>query len=76
LMSCSFAKAAESEVQAWRSDGTLPFPEFSQEHRERVLNMLLYPPEGAPPPEAMSETPVHIARRWLGLKWRSKKSAE
>jgi len=69
-------EAAESEVQAWRSGGTLPFPEFSQEHRERVLNMLLYPPEGAPPPEAMSETPVHIARRWLGLKWRSKKSAE
>ena len=69
-------EAAEAEVQAWRSDGTLPFPEFAQEHRERVFNTLVYPPEGAPPPAAMSETPVHTARRWLGLKWRRKKTAE
>ena len=70
------AEAAEAEVQAWRSDGTLPFPEFAQVHRERMLNTLVYPPEGAPPPAAMSETPVHTARRWLGLKWRRKKAAE
>ncbi len=69
-------EAAEAEVQAWRTDGTLPFPEFAQEHRERVFNTLVYPPEGAPPPAAMSETPVHTARRWLGLKWRRKKTAE
>ncbi len=70
------AEAAEAEVQAWRSDGTLPFPEFAQVHRERMLNTLVYPPEGAPPPAAMSETPVHTARRWLGLKWKRKKAAE
>ncbi len=69
-------EAAEAEVQAWRSGGTLPFPEFAQEHRERVLDTLAYPPEGAPPPAAMSETPVHTARRWLGLKWRRKGTAE
>ena len=69
-------EAAEEEVQAWRSDGTLPFPEFSQEHRERVLDTLAYPPEGAPPAEVMSETPTHTARRWLELKWRRKKTAE
>ena len=69
-------EAAEAEVQAWRSGGTLPFPEFAQEHRERVLDTLVYPPEGAPPPAAMSETPVHTARRWLGLKWRRKGTAE
>jgi MscS family membrane protein len=70
------AETAEAEVQAWRSGGTLPFPEFEKEHRERVLNTLAYPPEGAPAPAAMSETPVHTARRWLGLKLRRKKSAE
>ena len=70
------AEAAEAEVQAWRSGGTLPFPEFAQEHRERVFDTLAYPPEGAPPPAAMSETPVHTARRWLGLKLGRKKSAE
>jgi len=70
------AAAAEAEVQAWRSGGTLPFPEFAQAHRERVRDTLAYPPEGAPAPAAMSETPVHTARRWLGLKWRRKKTAE
>jgi len=69
-------ETAEAEVQAWRSGGTLPFPEFAKEHRERVFDTLAYPPEGAPPPVAMSETPVHTARRWLGLKFGRKKSAE
>jgi MscS family membrane protein len=69
-------EVAEAEVQAWRTGGTLPFPEFAQEHHKRVLNTLAYPPEGAPAPAAMSETPVHMARRWLGLKWRRKKTVE
>ena len=72
----SKGEAAESEVQAWRSNGTLPFPEFAQVHRERVLNTLTYPPEGAPSPATMSETPMHTARKRLGLKWRRKNAPE
>ena len=68
--------AAEAEVQSWRSNETLPFPEFAQDHRERILDTLAYPPEGAPPPEAISETPVHVARKWLGMNWLSKKATE
>ena len=69
-------EAAEAEVRAWRSDGTLPFPEFAQLYRERVLNTLAYPPEGAPSPTDMSETPVHPARKRLSLKRRRKKETE
>ena len=69
-------EAAEAEVRAWRSDGTLPFPEFAQLYRERVLNTLAYPPEGAPSPTDMSETPVHTARKRLSLKWRRKNDTE
>jgi MscS family membrane protein len=69
-------ETAEAEVQAWRDNGTLPFPEFAQVHRERVLNTLVYPPEGAPPPAVMSETPVHTARKRLSLKWRRKNAPE
>ena len=68
--------AAEAEVQSWRSNETLPFPEFAQDHRERILDTLAYPPEGAPPPEAISETPVHVARKWLGMNWLGKKATE
>lgn len=69
-------EAAEAEVQAWRSDGTLPFPEFARLYRERVLDTLAYPPEGAPSPADMSETPVHTARKRLSLKWRRKNDTE
>ena len=69
-------EAAEAEVRAWRSDGTLPFPEFAQLYRERVLDTLAYPPEGAPSPSDMSQTPVHTARKRLSLKWRRKNEPE
>jgi len=69
-------EAAEAEVQAWRDNETLPFPEFAQADRERVFNTLAYPPEGAPPPAAMSDTPVHTARKRLSLKWRRKNDTE
>ena len=71
-LNASKGEAAETQVQAWRDSETLPFPEFAKAERERVFNTLAYPPEGAPPPLAMSDTPVHPARKRLSLKWRRK----
>ena len=68
------AEAAEAAVQAWRSGGTLPFPELGQEHRERVRNKLAYPPEGSPVAAAAAETPAQRSRRRISL-WRTKKPA-
>ncbi|MDJ0901716.1 MAG: hypothetical protein QNJ55_23240 [Xenococcus sp. MO_188.B8] len=41
------SKAAEAQVQAWRSKKTLPFPEFSPEQREQLRDTLDFPPEGS-----------------------------
>lgn len=40
-------KKAEEEVQEWRSSNQLPFPEFSEEHREKLQDNIEYPPEGS-----------------------------
>ncbi len=40
--------AAETEVQAWRSKGVLPFPEFPSEQREHLRDTLDFPPFGSP----------------------------
>ena len=42
------SRAAEAEVREWRSQGVLPFPEFSDEQRDRLRNSLDFPPEGSP----------------------------
>ena len=42
------SRAAEAEVQAWRSKGMLPFPEFSTEQCEQLRDTLDFPPEGSP----------------------------
>jgi MscS family membrane protein len=39
---------AELQVQAWRSQGRLPFPEPDQSSREAQEDTLDYPPEGSP----------------------------
>jgi len=67
------AEAAEAEVEAWRSEGTLPFPEFAQNHRERMRNTLAFPPEGSPVEAAVAETPAQRSRRGLKSKWWGKK---
>lgn len=57
------AEKAEGEVRAWRSEGSLPFPDFSPESLARVENTLDYPPRGsahAPPadsPNSETRTP-------------------
>jgi len=40
--------AAEAEVERWRARGRLPFPEFDEEERRRIDNVLDYPPKGSP----------------------------
>ena len=42
------SRAAEAEVEAWRSKGVLPFPEFPPEQREQLCDTLDFPPEGSP----------------------------
>ncbi len=42
------SRAAEAEVEAWRSKGVLPFPEFPPEQREQLRDTLDFPPEGSP----------------------------
>jgi MscS family membrane protein len=39
---------ATAEVEKWRAEGKLPFPDFEEEERERKSNVLPYPPEGSP----------------------------
>jgi len=39
---------AEAEVNTWRQQGQLPFPEFESNERQRLENRLDYPPKGSP----------------------------
>ncbi len=41
------SRAAETEVQGWRSKGMLPFPEFSSEQQEQLRDTLDFPPKGS-----------------------------
>lgn len=40
-------KQAETNVQKWRSNNQLPFPEFSEERREELRDSIDYPPKGS-----------------------------
>ena len=53
------AQKADSQVQAWRSKGQLPFPDFDDGMREEKEDALDYPPEGSPDykPRAGSSDP-------------------
>jgi MscS family membrane protein len=70
------SKAAEAEVEAWRSEGTLPFPEFAQAHRERVRNTLAFPPEGSPAATAVAESTPRRSQRRSKFRWRSNKPSQ
>ena len=41
-------EAAERDIQRRRATGKLPFPEFEEEERKRLENLLDYPPQGSP----------------------------
>lgn len=40
--------AAEAQVQQWRKEGRLPFPDFSMEEAHRLRRTVAYPPPGSP----------------------------
>ena len=42
------SRDAEGKVQFWRDRGKLPFPQFEEEERERLEDLLDYPPKGSP----------------------------
>ena len=46
---------AEEKVKDWRSQGELPFPEFSDEQRDRLRDTLDFPPKGSPRPPRSAE---------------------
>ena len=41
-------RKAETAVEKWRASGKLPFPEFGVGERERLEDVLDYPPKGSP----------------------------
>jgi MscS family membrane protein len=41
-------QAAEQKVREWTAANALPFPEFSNEHRNQIMDTLDYPPAGSP----------------------------
>ncbi len=41
-------EAAEKQVREWAASQMLPFPEFDDDYRRKVMNTLEYPPAGAP----------------------------
>jgi MscS family membrane protein len=41
---------AEAQVEKWRRESALPFPEFSPEQREKLAGTLDYPPAGSARP--------------------------
>jgi len=40
-------QAAEKQVREWASAQTLPFPDFTEDYRQRINDTLDYPPEGS-----------------------------
>lgn len=75
--------AAETEVAQWRVKGKLPFPDFEDEEREGLEDILDYPPKGSPdhrprgghaePPPKSGPPPKPKAARWSA--WRRITSA-
>ncbi|UCE86073.1 MAG: mechanosensitive ion channel family protein [Deltaproteobacteria bacterium] len=41
------SRAAEAQVQAWREQSALPFPDFPEAEQARLDDTLAYPPEGS-----------------------------
>ena len=41
-------RQAAEEVERWRREGRLPFPEFAEEERARLSDTLPFPPAGSP----------------------------
>jgi MscS family membrane protein len=62
---------AEAQVEGWRGSGTLPFPDFENQEREQLEDILDYPPQGSPdhePPEASPDQQPETASSALSAK--------
>ncbi len=42
------SQAAEAQVQQWRQEGRLPFPNFTADQMQQMRGTLAYPPPGSP----------------------------
>lgn len=40
--------AVETQLQAWRAEGALPFPDLTEERRQQLTDTLDFPPAGSP----------------------------
>lgn len=47
-LDAELARAAETEVERWRSENQLPFPDYDERMRNELANTLDYPPQGSP----------------------------
>ena len=41
-------RQSEAEVESWRAEHNLPFPDFEPEDKEKLPDQLAYPPAGSP----------------------------
>jgi MscS family membrane protein len=48
---------AVAEVEQWRAGGKLPFPEFADQQRAQIEDVLDYPPEGSPGYQPRADRP-------------------
>ncbi len=60
------AREVAAEVEAWRADARLPFPDFAAEERDRLSDTLPFPPEGSPhhrpPGVEIDDSPAETAQ--------------
>ncbi len=47
-LDAKLVEAAEAEVQQWRNEGRLPFPDMSDQRRQQLKGTLDFPPAGSP----------------------------
>ncbi|MBS7537678.1 mechanosensitive ion channel family protein [Ancylobacter lacus] len=70
--------AAEREVQLWRAEGNLPFPELHRSDITSLADTLAYPPEGSaayrPVEEGTAPAALDGKRERWRLRWRSRRS--
>jgi len=57
------AKVAEGQVETWRANDALPFPEPDPQRRRELAGSLDYPPKGSPSRRAVAEGPRAPATR-------------
>ena len=65
------AKAAEGQVEQWRNDAALPFPDPDPQRRQELAGTLDFPPQGSTSLQTTAEqtrAPPHPRKR---RRWRA-----